>query len=115
MRLIVAGGREFSDAKMADEKLSHLTQRYNEVEVVCGMARGADTIGRLWAEKNAHKVKKFPAEWDIYGKAAGYRRNEAMAEYATHLVAFWDGRSKGTEHIINLARRKGLKVRVVKY
>jgi hypothetical protein len=54
-----------------------------------------------------------PAQWDTYGRSAGYRRNEAMADAADSLIAFWDGRSKGTKHMIELARHLNLEVTVV--
>jgi glycerophosphoryl diester phosphodiesterase len=55
----------------------------------------------------------FPAEWDKYGKSAGYRRNEQMAQYAEVLVAFWDYNSPGTRHMINLAKQYNLEVHVI--
>lgn len=57
----------------------------------------------------------FPADWDRYGKAAGYLRNTEMAKNADALVAFWDGMSLGTRHMIETAKAHGLKVRVKRY
>ena len=120
-KLIVAGGREFSDYELLAEKLDNI--RYvvwdqdiaDDVEIVCGKARGADTLGETWAKKSHVGVKYFPADWDRYGKSAGYRRNGEMAEYGDALIAFWDGVSKGTAHMINLATEKDLTVMVVRY
>ena len=120
-KLIVAGGREFSDYELLAEKLDNI--RYvvwdqdiaDDVEIVCGKARGADTLGETWAKKSHVGVKYFPADWDRYGKSAGYRRNGEMAEYGDALLAFWDGESKGTAHMINLATEKDLTVMVVRY
>jgi hypothetical protein len=58
---------------------------------------------------------RFPADWDRYGKAAGYIRNETMAANAEALIALWDGRSPGTKHMIDIARKKGLKVYVHRF
>lgn len=57
----------------------------------------------------------MPADWDLYGKSAGFKRNVQMAEYADALVAFWDGASSGTKHMIETAQKMGLDVRVKKY
>lgn len=115
-KVIIAGGRDFYDHELLgrtmDNLLSNIT---DEIQVVCGMARGADSVGDVYAAEKDYSVKYFPAEWDKYGKSAGYRRNEQMAEYADALVAFWDGKSKGTKHMIETARKHGLKVRVVPY
>jgi hypothetical protein len=51
----------------------------------------------------------------MYGKSAGYKRNHEMLAAATGLIAFWDGRSRGTAHMIHIAREAGLKVVVIRY
>jgi hypothetical protein len=113
MKLIIAGGRDFNDLDLlkmnADSYLGQVT------EVVCGKARGADTLGEHWAIWNSLPVKYFPADWEKYGKRAGYLRNKEMAEYADSLLAFWDGKSRGTKHMIDLATELGLKVKVIQY
>ena len=81
-------------------------------EVVSGCASGADTLGEQWAEAHYHKIKKFPADWEGLGKAAGHIRNDEMANYAGALVAFWDGKSPGTKSMIDKAIRRGLYVKV---
>jgi hypothetical protein len=86
-----------------------------DVEIVSGTAAGADTLGERYAQEKGYEVKKFPAQWDLYGKSAGYKRNQQMAEYADGLIAFWDGKSRGTKHMIDIATNKGLKVRVIRY
>ena len=115
MKIIIAGGREFSDFALLESKLAHLIQNVDVTEVVSGGARGADRLGEEWANIYNYPVKKFPANWNKYGKSAGYKRNAEMAQYADCLVAFWDGKSRGTKHMIDLAHKQGLKVRVVNY
>ena len=83
-------------------------------EVVCGMARGADALGARYATENGLGIAKFPAEWDAWGKAAGPIRNAEMAKYADALLAFWDGKSRGTMNMIENANRRGRKVVVIK-
>ena len=84
-------------------------------EVVCGCARGADELGLIWGTNQCINVKRMPAQWHKYGKAAGHNRNIEMARYAGDiggLIALWDGSSRGTAHMIKVARMQGLKVHV---
>lgn len=114
-KVIVAGGREFNDYQLLKNKLDQLLQNKNNVEIVCGKARGADTLGEAYAKEMGYSVKEFPAQWNEFGKRAGYIRNEEMAKYADACVAFWDGESKGTKHMIDLANKHKIEVRVIKY
>lgn len=82
-------------------------------EIVSGDARGADTLGARYGHLNGIPVIHFPAQWDTYGKAAGFIRNEEMAEYGDFLVAFWDGTSRGTAQMIQAMKRKGKHGKVV--
>ena len=66
-------------------------------------------------QKSMDQVVYFPADWDLEGKSAGFKRNVKMAEYADALVAFWDGESKGTKHMIEIAKEKGLDIRIKRY
>lgn len=118
-RIIVAGGRTFSDYEGLRAKLDELVARKllqgEEIVIVSGTANGADKLGERYAEERGYHCRQYPAQWDTYGKSAGYKRNALMAENAEALVAFWDGKSRGTMHMINLAKSKGLAVRVIKY
>jgi hypothetical protein len=78
--------------------------------VISGTAPGADKLGEQWAKDNSIPVERYPADWNRYGLSAGYRRNEQMVDNAEALVALWDGKSRGTRHMIDIARKKGLKV-----
>ena len=115
MKVIIAGGREFKDFDLMIRKMDLFTSKLDEVEIVSGTAKGADLLGEEYAKIRNHSIKRFPADWDKFGKGAGFKRNTEMAEYADALIAFWDGESKGTMHMINIAKKKGLQVKVVKY
>lgn len=119
LKLIIAGSRNFYNYVLLDEALTSLLANYDDlpkqIEVVSGHALGADRLGEIWAERHAIKVTTFPANWQLHGKRAGYLRNIEMAEYADALVAFWDGMSKGTKHMIDIAKSKNLQVRVIKF
>ena len=118
MRIIVAGGRDFSD-------LSYLKTALDNIEVglgdddlfhlVSGTARGADRLAEQWASQKGLGISRYPADWNTHGKSAGYKRNVEMADNADALVAFWDGKSKGTQHMINIASKKNLLVQVFNY
>ena len=115
MKIIIAGSREFTDYELLKEKLNEIIGDKNDIEIVSGMARGADLLGVKYADELGYEIKKFPAEWDKYGKSSGYKRNEQMAKYSDSCVCFWDGKSKGTKHMIDLSNKYGLKTFVVNY
>jgi YspA, cpYpsA-related SLOG family len=111
MRLIIAGSRDFTDYNLLKLMINSLNLKPSLV--LCGMARGADLLGARWASENSVPVAEFPADWDAYGKSAGYKRNQEMAAFADALIAFWDGKSKGTKHMLDIAESRGLKVYMV--
>jgi len=117
-KLIVAGGRDFSDMQRLCNEIFSLAhgELYNHaVSIVSGMARGADNMAATFADVNKVQLHKFPADWDKYGKAAGHIRNKAMAEFADGLLAFWDGKSRGTKNMIQTMEAMGKDVRVIRY
>ena len=118
IKLIIAGGRDFNDYDLLEETctymLSVLINAY-EVEIVSGGAKGADSLAQRFARSNRLKLTVMNADWDKHGKSAGYKRNQEMANYATHLIAFWDGKSRGTANMIQVATKLGLKVCVIRY
>lgn len=117
IKLIVAGGRDFTDQQLANQWLDFLLQNYDkeDIVIVCGKARGADTLGEVWAINNGVDVWEFIPDWDGLGKKAGHVRNREMGNVGSHLLAFWDKSSKGTKGMIEYAEKKGLVVKVVNY
>jgi len=117
MKVIIAGGRDFTDYKYLCQVCDYMLQNQNsaEIEIVSGTARGADKLGEQYAKEKGYKIAYFPADWDAFGKSAGYRRNVEMAEYGDVLIAFWDEKSTGTKHMIDIARDKGMRVKIAKY
>jgi len=114
MRVIIAGSRGFNSIDHMSTFMKCLTITSDTV-VISGTARGADQLGEKWANLNGYSVERYPAEWSKYGRSAGYKRNELMATKADTLVAFWDGKSRGTKHMIDLARKHGLTVHISHY
>ena len=115
MKIIIAGGRNYSNYEELSKICNFLLVNKKNIEIVSGAARGADALGEKYAEEKGHTIKRFPADWDKYNKSAGFIRNKEMAEYADVLIAFWDGKSKGTKHMINLAKENKLIVRIHNY
>lgn len=118
MRVIVAGSRSITDYRtvrsallsfFSDLKARGKDTRAQSVTIISGGARGVDKLGERFAKEFGLNLKVMPANWDAYGKRAGYLRNEEMAVYArgdeAYLVAFWDGMSHGTFHMIDTARK----------
>lgn len=114
-KVIIAGSRTYNDYKFASNKIRFYLSQIpsNNITIVSGGAKGADAIGERYAKENKIPLKIFPANWEKFKRSAGFIRNTEMANYATHLIAFWDGKSKGTEMMIDIARLKKINTRIV--
>lgn len=112
MRVIIAGSRDITDYKQVEA--AYLSSNIPITEIVSGGARGVDALGEQVAKNFGIPIKVFPADWDKHGKRAGPLRNIQMAEYADGLIAIWDGKSKGTKHMIDQANKQGLVVYIFK-
>lgn len=114
LRIIVAGSRTFNDYALLEDRLNFFLSECKPV-IVCGEAKGADSLGRKYAEEHNIAIASYPADWNKYGKRAGYLRNEEMAVNADGAVVFWDGKSSGSKHMIETMKALGKPVKVVKY
>ncbi|GAB0154576.1 DUF4326 domain-containing protein [Marinobacterium sp. BA1] len=113
VRVIVAGSRTFKDYALLLAKLDHLLQRLPKAHIGI-ISDGADTLGERYAVQRGLRLRRMPAFWESYGKAADYLRNQQMSHYATHLVAFWNGYSPDTQSMIDIAQRDKLAIKIVK-
>ncbi len=126
-KVVVAGGRDFGNPKYYGKSTCEnhwfqlrdalcLLLRPGDV-VISGDAPGADSLAVRWALKQSELVGllRMPADWDQYGKAAGAIRNQTMSLEGDALIAFWDGRSKGTKDMIEKMTRKGGHVHIYRY
>jgi hypothetical protein len=114
VRIIIAGSRSFTDyKKLMLECDQYIEGCILEIEIVSGTAAGADQLGERYASERGYEVKRFPPDWNKFGKRAGYLRNKDMADYSDVLIAFWDGESRGTKHMIDIAKADGLIVNIV--
>ena len=117
-KVVIAGSRGFSNYKLLKEtcdKYLREKKKTHNVVVISGHARGADSLGEKYASDEDLDLEIYPADWKKYGKSAGFMRNEQMADIADAVIAFWNGESHGTKHMIDTAEEKGLNVKVVNY
>lgn len=109
MKVIIAGGRKYQGDYVEDFELLDKFRKENMItEVVSGGQSGADELGERWGRLKHLQVKRFPANWQKYGKAAGPIRNKAMAEYADAVILFPGG--AGTHDMFKKAKEYGLKI-----
>ena len=119
-RIIIAGGRDFNDYDRLCKLMDKVKFKVEIECIVCGKARGADTLGERWALENNIKVEYFIPDWNGLGKKACHVRNRDMGDYANEnnngiLIAWWNHESKGTKSMIEYGTKIGLDVRVYKY
>jgi hypothetical protein len=110
VRVIIAGSRDITDYDLV--KKAYFDSGFIATEIVSGGARGVDMLGERLAKELGIPCKRFPADWNKYGKSAGYKRNTEMVKYGEALLAITNG-SKGTQHMIELSRKKLLPTYVV--
>ena len=113
MRVIIAGSRTITDAALVEKAVKE--SGFEITEVVSGCASGVDTLAISYGFEHNIPVKKFPADWKKYSKAAGMIRNKQMGDYTLAsgvggLIALWDGTSRGTKGMIEIAKKLGLKM-----
>ena len=110
MRVLVCGSRGFTDyGKLSKELATHQI-----THLISGGANGADKLAERWADENGVAKTILYADWGKYGKSAGYKRNVAMlGESPEVVIAFWDGKSKGTKMMIDLAGTAQKRIHIV--
>ncbi len=116
-RVVISECRDYNNYNEAKTYIDYyLTniRKENEIVILSGCASGADAIGERYAKENCLKVKKYPANWEKYGKSAGPKRNEEMAKNCDYVLCFWEGKSKGTKSMINLAKKYEKPIRILK-
>lgn len=109
IKVAIVGSRTFDNYEMLKTFIGQACENEGlfqgkEVEIISGGARGADKLGERFAEEHDYTLTVFKAEWDKYGKSAGFRRNVDIIKNCDICFAFWDGKSQGTLHDINLCK-----------
>lgn len=108
IRLIIAGSRDYYDQEKVFRDIHTFQGKFGIDEIISGGASGVDKLAEEYAFLHQIPFKLFQADWEKYGKAAGSIRNREMAEYANALLAFDKG-TKGTQNMIDIARKYHLK------
>jgi hypothetical protein len=107
VKIIIAGSR---DIWLQHDELFEIIDKfgilYEIEEIVSGCASGIDSSAIEFAKRYKIPLKRFPADWEKYGKLAGPRRNREMAAYADCLLLIWDSKSPGSKNM--KARMQGL-------
>jgi hypothetical protein len=113
MRVLVCGGRDYADDILLAEVLDDIDSQRRVTLLIEGEARGADTLARQWAERRRIPVRKYPADWEHDGKAAGPIRNQRMLDDGKPdlVVAFPGGR--GTADMVRRANAAGVRVQSI--
>jgi hypothetical protein len=109
MRVAIVGSRTFTNYDLLCETLAS----ENITHIISGGAVGADQLAEKYAADNNIPITIYKAEWALYGKSAGFKRNITIVDASDKIIAFWDGKSKGTEHTITNAKSKGKIVKIV--
>ena len=112
-KVAVVGGRDFTDYLRMAKILNPV--KYKIQYLVSGGAKGADQLAELYAKAYKVRIKIFDADWDTYGKKAGFLRNQDIVKEADIVIAFWNGKSKGTRHTIELAKENNKQLKVYNY
>lgn len=113
MKIAIIGSRTFNDYDLIVETLNEYVDKITCV--VSGGAIGADMMGERWAKEYNKETKIFLPDWQKYGKSAGYIRNVDIISNSDIVVAFWDGKSKGTQHSIKIAGKEKKQTIIVNY
>lgn len=121
MHILIAGSRSWTDYNKLVVTLDDFiaTADASEIVVVSGGAKGADNLAEKYAKERGYELLVMPADWERYGKSAGYRRNEEMHKTIAKdtdraCICFWDGKSKGTAHNFELSKKYNTPLLVVK-
>lgn len=109
MKVLVCGGRDFNDQNLLFCTMDSLNAQRPITQIIHGGARGADSLAGYWAQQRSIPlINVFPANWDKYGKSAGYIRNQEMLDEGQPdmVIAFPGGR--GTDMMVKIARKAGV-------
>ena len=115
MKLAIVGSRSFTDYKLLSDTLRPFLIEHDDLIIVSGGARGADSLAARWANANHLPLVEFIPDWGRNGRRAGYLRNREICDYADAGIAFWDGDSRGTTHAISIMTMQDKPIIVVNY
>ena len=115
MKVAIIGSRSFTNYEFLKEKCDTILSNTKSVTVVSGGARGTDRLAEKYAAEKNIPVEVYKANWELHGRSAGMKRNLTMLKACTHVIAFWDGKSPGTLHMIDKANNLGKQLRIIRF
>ena len=115
MTILIGGSRDYNDYNNFTVQMNNIISKLNteDIIILSGHCLGVDALGEKYAVEKGYELKLFPADWTRYGRAAGPVRNRTMAEIADLVIAFWDGKSKGTKYVIDNCKKKNKPLQVI--
>ena len=114
-RVIVAGGRDFQNYHLLEEKLNKLLSEKKNVIIVSSLEDGTGRLGHRYDQNNNLKVDYYPALYQVFGNMAAFERNQEMAKNADACICFWNGKSVGTKDMMDIAKTMNIPLRVISY
>lgn len=117
MKIIIAGTRTFKPSFIVENKINQIINelKIKDIVIISGTARGADLYGERYATKKGYSIERYPADWDKYGKKAGYIRNKEMGSVADMAIVLWDGESKGSKRMIDIMKTNNKRCQIINY
>lgn len=116
MKIAIVGSRTFGDYDLLADTLDEFISKNGKPDkIISGGARGADNLAEIYAKEKGIQTEIYPADWNTYGKAAGYIRNSTIIQNCDVCFAFWDGQSRGTAHDIKLCEVFNKPCHIIKF
>ena len=114
IKVAIIGSRTFTDYDFFKMKCDSILRNLESFAIISGSARGTDTLTERYAAERNIPFQAYKANWDQDGRSAGMVRNITMLNECTHVIAFWDGNSSGTAHMISNAQNQHKIIRIIK-
>jgi hypothetical protein len=115
MYVAIIGSRTFTDYQLLKDKCLRVLSRSKNVTIISGGAKGADSLAERFAAEFKLPIIVVKADWQTHGRSAGMIRNNQLLSFATHAIAFWNGESKGTSHMITNAINQKKEIRIIDF
>jgi hypothetical protein len=129
-KVVIAGGRDFGNVRLRGtlqaskdfitlcntmDKLLAEQLKTNTITIISGGAQGADSLGERYARLRNFDLARIKANWNKHNKSAGFVRNKEMLNLTDAVVCFWDEKSTGTKHMVNITKGSLKHLRVIPY
>ena len=115
MRLAVIGSRDFKDFDLLVKSIEEFCAEDPPTLIVSGGAKGADSLAERYAGERGIETQIFLPDWQKFGRSAGFRRNQDIVDSSDVCIAFWDGSSKGTLSSIEMAKKREIPLKIVRF